>query len=171
MLDAWQSTDGDLVDRLMATLRAAESEGGDIRGRQSAAMLIVAGEPTDRPWDRVVDLRVDDSPEPLDELARLLALHRGFEEMERGDELAALGDVAAAAEAFGRAAFIAPDDDQVGISWVVARIATGRGDEAEPDARRIVAANPRWPIWLRRMADRGMLLGGHEAADWLDQLG
>ena len=70
-----------------------------------------------------------------------------------------------------RAALLAPENDQIGISWVIARVATGRGDEATADARRILAANPRWPTWLRRMADRGMLPGGNEAADWLDQLG
>jgi len=57
------------------------------------------------------------------------------------------------------------------LSWVITRLATARGANAADDARRILAANPRWPVWVRRMADRGMLPGGHEAADWLDQLG
>jgi uncharacterized Ntn-hydrolase superfamily protein len=171
MLDAWLSTDGDLADRFMAVLRAAETEGGDVRGRQSAAMLIVGAERTDRPWDRLVDLRVDDSPEPLDELARLLRLHRGFEAMDEGEQLAMAGNLDAAAAAFERANELAPDDDQVGLAWVVARFASGRGDGVRDDARRIIGANPRWPLWLRRMADSGMLTGGHEVADWLDQLG
>ena len=170
MLDAWVSTDGDLADRFMAVLRAAEAEGGDVRGRQSAAMLIVAGERTDRPWDRLVDLRVDDSPAPLDELARLLELHRGFEQMEQAEQLAMSGELEAAAAAIERARNLAPDDDQVAISWIVARLAAGQGDEARDVARRVLGTNPRWPIWLRRMADRGMLPGGQEAADWLDQL-
>jgi uncharacterized Ntn-hydrolase superfamily protein len=170
MLAAWESTDGDLADRFMAVLRAAEAEGGDVRGRQSAAILIVGGDVTDRPWDRLVDLRVDDAAEPLDELARLLRLHRGFEAMDEGEQLAMAGKLEAASVAFERASGLAPADDQVGLTWVIARLAAGRGDEARDDARRIVRANPRWPLWLRRMADRDMLPGGHEAADWLDQL-
>jgi uncharacterized Ntn-hydrolase superfamily protein len=171
MLDAWRSTDGELAERLMAVLRAAESEGGDVRGRQSAALLIVAGELTDRPWDRIVDLRVDDAPEPLDELARLLRLHDAFEALEDGEHLATSGQLAEASAAFERASRLAPYDDQVGISWVIARLAGGRGEEARDDARRILASNPRWPTWLRRMADGGMLPAGQGAADWLDQLG
>jgi uncharacterized Ntn-hydrolase superfamily protein len=171
MLRAWQETDGDLADRFMAVLRAAEAEGGDVRGRQSAAILIVGGETTERPWDRLVDLRVDDAPEPLDELARLLRLHRGFEAMDEGEQLAMAGKLEAAAVAFERANGLAPADDQVGLTWVIARFAAGRGDEARDDARRIVRANRRWSLWLRRMADRNMLAGGHEVADWLDQLG
>jgi uncharacterized Ntn-hydrolase superfamily protein len=170
MLIAWQSSPGDLADRLMAALRAAEAEGGDVRGRQSAAMVIVAGETGDRPWDRLIDLRVDDARQPLDELARLLQLHRAFEEMDKAEQLAMAGQFPAASAGFERANALGPDDDQVGISWVIARLASGRGDEARDDARRILAANPRWPIFLRRMADHGMLPGGHEAADWLDQL-
>jgi uncharacterized Ntn-hydrolase superfamily protein len=170
MLDAWTSTDGELADRLMAALRAAEAEGGDLRGHQSSAMLIVGGERTDRPWDRLVDIRVDDSREPLDELARLLRLHRGFEAMEQAGRLATSGEFGAAAAAIERARSLAPDDDQVAISWVVARVAMGRGEEARDQARRALGTNPRWPTWLRRMSDHGMLPGGQEVADWLDQL-
>ena len=73
MLDAYQASDGDLADRLMAALDAAEAAGGDIRGRQSAAMLIVKATGSGQPWqDRIVDLRVDDAPDPLGELRRLL---------------------------------------------------------------------------------------------------
>jgi hypothetical protein len=105
-------------------------EGGDVRGRQSAAMLIVGARTTDRPWDRLVDLRVDDSPDPLGELARLLRLHRGFEAMDEGEQLAMAGNLQAAAGEFERANELAPGDDQVGLAWVVARFASGRGDEA-----------------------------------------
>lgn len=171
MLAAWESTEGALADRFMAVLRAAEAEGGDVRGRQSGAMLIVAGERTDRPWDRLVDLRVDDSPEPLDELARLLRLHRSFEQMELAEQLAMSGELEAATGAIERARSLGPDDDQVAISWIVARLAMGHGEDVRDEARRVIRANPRWPIWLRRMADRGMLPGGHDAADWLGQLG
>ena len=77
----YREADGDLAARLMAALHAAESEGGDIRGRESSALLVVAATDSGRPWmyaDVVVDLRVEDHPEPLTELERLLRLQRAF---------------------------------------------------------------------------------------------
>ena len=69
MVEAYSSMSGDLADRLLAALDAAEAEGGDIRGRQSAALLVVGGRPTDEPWKaRRIDLRVEDHPQPLREL-------------------------------------------------------------------------------------------------------
>ena len=88
MAVAFESTEGDLADRMMAALEAAQSEGGDIRGMQSAAMLVVKAEPTGLPWqDKRVDCRVDDSPEPLVELRRLLNVTRAYQKMDYGDEL------------------------------------------------------------------------------------
>ena len=73
MAEAYTSAKGELVDRFLATLDAAEAEGGDIRGRQTAAILIVEAKSTGRPWvDTIFDLRVDDAPEPLIEIRRLV---------------------------------------------------------------------------------------------------
>ena len=81
MAEAYRSTDGDLADRLLAALRAAEAEGGDVRGRQSSALLVV---PASGPrWATRFDLRVDDDRAPLDELARLLHLSRAYEAFDR----------------------------------------------------------------------------------------
>ncbi|RZK34338.1 MAG: DUF1028 domain-containing protein, partial [Hymenobacter sp.] len=75
-----------LAERVLAALDAAQAAGGDIRGRQSAALLVVRGQATEGPWaDRLVDLRVDDSAAPLPELRRLLQLHRAYEHMNAGD--------------------------------------------------------------------------------------
>ncbi|NML66379.1 DUF1028 domain-containing protein [Hymenobacter sp. RP-2-7] len=75
-----------LAERVLAALDAAQAAGGDIRGRQSAALLVVRGQATEGPWaDRLVDLRVDDSAAPLTELRRLLQLHRAYEHMNAGD--------------------------------------------------------------------------------------
>ncbi len=77
MADAFTRTEGDLADRMLAALDAAQDEGGDIRGRQSAAMVVVTGTPTGIPYrDRVIDIRVEDSPEPLRELRRLVGINR-----------------------------------------------------------------------------------------------
>src|SRR5260370_702858 len=79
---------GPLAVRFMAALDAAEAEGGDIRGKQSAAMLVVRGAPTGRSWeDRIIDLRVEDSPEPLIELRRLLDIRRAYDVDSEADKL------------------------------------------------------------------------------------
>jgi len=79
MAEAYRAHKGELVDRLLCSLDAAEAEGGDIRGRQSAAILIVEGKSTGRPWiDSVFDLRVDDAPEPLAEIRRLVSIRRAY---------------------------------------------------------------------------------------------
>ncbi len=86
MSRAFEAAKGDLADRMLAALDAAQAAGGDIRGRQSAALVIVSGKPTGKPWiDRTFDLRVDDSPEPLKELRRLVVLQRAYNHMNAGD--------------------------------------------------------------------------------------
>ena len=85
MAAAYENSTGPLAERLMAALDAAQNAGGDIRGRQSAALLVVRGTPSDKPWtDRLVDLRVEDHHRPLEELRRLLQLHRAYELMNEG---------------------------------------------------------------------------------------
>src|SRR5207247_10192436 len=86
MAKAFQETKGDLTERLLAALDAAQSVGGDVRGKQSAALLVVAGKSTGRLWvDRTFDLRVDDSPDPLKELRTLVQLQRAYNYMNAGD--------------------------------------------------------------------------------------
>ncbi len=85
---AYLATDAPLAERLVAALAAAEGEGGDLRGRQSAAIRIVRAASGDDPWnDVVLDLRVEDHPEPIDELARLVRMHRGYARLARSEEL------------------------------------------------------------------------------------
>ncbi len=96
MAVAFERATGDLADRMLAALEAAQFAGGDIRGRQSAAILIVRGTSTGRPWvgaDRVFDLRVDDGPDPIGELRRLVRLQRAYDHANRGDELMTQGQV------------------------------------------------------------------------------
>ncbi|MDH3745921.1 MAG: DUF1028 domain-containing protein, partial [Acidobacteriota bacterium] len=105
MAEAYKNAEGDLAARLMAALEAGEAEGGDIRGKQSAAILIVPGESQGAPWrERKVDLRVEDYPQPLEELGRLLRIQRAYQHMNHGDELMANQDLEGAVEAYGTAA-------------------------------------------------------------------
>jgi uncharacterized Ntn-hydrolase superfamily protein len=110
MAEAYMTTDAPLAERMMAALDAAEAEGGDIRGKQSAAMVVVAATGTGRPWeDRIIDLRVDDAAEPLAELRRLLRIKRAYMTASDADHLEESGDMAAAVARLKEAIEIAPD--------------------------------------------------------------
>ena len=111
MAGAFESTDAPLAERMMAALEAAEVEGGDIRGRQSAAMLVVSATGTGRTWeDRLIDLRVEDSPEPLIELRRLIRIKRAYLADSEADRLDEAGDLAASRAKRLEAFSMAPDN-------------------------------------------------------------
>jgi uncharacterized Ntn-hydrolase superfamily protein len=156
MVGAYSSASGDLADRLMAALRAAEAHGGDMRGRQSAALVVVSGSPEDRPWQRIVDLRVDDHPDPLRELDRLLTVHRAFDHMARSDDHATALQFAEALAESDLAIALAPDDDQIAFWRALALTGNGRFEEARREMDRIRIIEPRWPGYLRRVAEAGM---------------
>jgi uncharacterized Ntn-hydrolase superfamily protein len=110
MASAFTATSGPLAERMMAALEAAEAEGGDIRGKQSAAMLVVSGMPTGKSWEeRVVDIRVEDSPEPLPELRRLLRIRRAYMMDTEADHLEEAGDKDGARHKRIEAFNLAPD--------------------------------------------------------------
>ncbi len=88
MDEAYRAAQGDLPDRMLTALAAAQGEGGDIRGTQSAAILVVEAERTGTEWgDRILDLRVEDHATPVDELARLVRLWRAYGHAERAEGL------------------------------------------------------------------------------------
>lgn len=108
MAKAFSSTTGDLADRLLAALDAAQSEGGDIRGKQSAALIVVKGKSSGKRWvDEVFNLRVDDAPEPLKELRRLVALQRAYNHMNAGDLATEKNDLEGALREYSTAEQIA----------------------------------------------------------------
>jgi uncharacterized Ntn-hydrolase superfamily protein len=150
MSAAFSEGTGDLADRMLLALQAAEAEGGDIRGKQSAALLVVP--PSGNRWDRDIDIRVEDSGAPLDELARLLNLQRAWAALgDAGDHLFSERFDEARAS-YERALELDPDDDQIWF-WAGAFFAqAGEMDRAKDLLDRAVAANPRWAPYLRRIA-------------------
>jgi uncharacterized Ntn-hydrolase superfamily protein len=153
MAKAFRAAKGDLADRLLAALRAAQAEGGDFRGMQSAAILIVKGQSSGRPWaDKVVDLRVEDHPKPLEELARLLQLHRAYALMNEGDAAVSKNDWATALKAYDAAAKLAPQIPELPFWAAVALVNAGRVAEAEPILREVFRRDPVWRAALRRLA-------------------
>jgi len=154
MLAAWRSPAVSFVDRLLAALRAAEREGGDLRGRQSA-VLVVSGTPDEPAWQRQLDVRVDDHPAPLDELERLVRLHLGYEALDRAEEAAGRGDLEAAARASDDASRLAPGDGQVLVWRALGMAAAGMVEPARQMLDEASVTNPRWPEFLRRFAASG----------------
>jgi uncharacterized Ntn-hydrolase superfamily protein len=157
MADAFEVAEGDLAERLLRALEAGEGEGGDVRGRQAARLLVVRAEATDRPWEDVlVDLRVDDHPEPLPELRRLLGLKRAYDRLETAEALELLHDFDGA---FGerRAALEAvPGAAEIAFWTAVSLASAGRADEARETAAVAFAEYPGWEELLRRLAARGL---------------
>jgi uncharacterized Ntn-hydrolase superfamily protein len=157
MVAAFRAADGDLAGRLLEALEAAEREGGDLRGRQSAALVVVAPRASGRPTeDRLFDLRVDDHPDPVAELRRLLALSRAYERVDIGDELAAAGNVEAALAEYAAAHSEQPDSAELAFWHGVALAANGREDEARPLLERAYAQGEGWRELLRRLPEAGL---------------
>ncbi len=155
MMEAFQTTDERFPERLVAALAAAEREGGDIRGRQSAALLVVSGDRSQPRWARSVDLRVDEHQDPVGELKRLLRLHRAYERLARGFELADSGNFMAAADEQTAARNLAPEDDQITFWAGLTLAGAGRPLEAKELLEEARSANPRWAVYLRRVAATG----------------
>jgi uncharacterized Ntn-hydrolase superfamily protein len=161
MAGAYESARGDLAERLLAALEAAEAEGGDLRGRQSAALLVVSGENTGKPWvDRLFDLRVEDHPDPVPELRRLVRLQRAYAKLNEGDEWWTKGEVERAMEAYHEAMEILPDEATNGEApfWVgITLAASGRMKEAIPYLVRAYSEDRHWAELVRRLPAAGLL--------------
>jgi uncharacterized Ntn-hydrolase superfamily protein len=158
MARAFEAAKGDLADRMLAALDAAEGEGGDIRGRQSAALLVVRGKTTGEPWrDKLVDLRVDDHPQPLAELRRLLNLHRAYEEMNQGDEAMAKNEIAAAVRHYTRAGELAPDIVELPFWQAVSLFVAGQEEKALAIFKNVFAREERWIRLVPRLPASGLL--------------
>jgi len=152
MAHAYASAKGDLADRMLAALEAAQEVGGDIRGCQSAAILIVSGKRSAEPWkEKKLDLRVEDHASPIVELRRLVGLARAYEQANLGDELATKGDVAGASAAYARATALYPQSVELafwqGVTWAT------RGDFARstPLLRQAFQEDPAWIELVRRL--------------------
>ncbi|MFH1844690.1 MAG: DUF1028 domain-containing protein [bacterium] len=161
MASAYENSRGDLAERLLAALEAAEGEGGDIRGRQSAALLIVSAENSGQPWhDRKFDLRVEDHPDPVAELRRLVTLQRVYLKLNEGDEFLARGEVEQAMTAYRAAGETVPDAATNGEAafWIGITLASEDDlDAALPYLRRAYTQDTRWAELVGRLPASGLL--------------
>ena len=161
MARAYESSQGDLAERMLAALEAAQNEGGDLRGKQSAAILIVKDKSTGRPWaDKVFDLRVEDHPEPVQELKRLVHLARAYNHMNAGDDALTRNDVPAALREYATAQQMVTDQQTNGemAFWhAVTLVGVQRFDEAVPLFRRAFTQDPNWRALVPRLPKAGAL--------------
>src|SRR5512137_492662 len=158
MAKAFESAKGDLAERMLAALEAAQAAGGDIRGQQSAAIIVVPGTPSGRPWaDRIFDLRVEDHPRPLEELRRLLLVARAYRHMNAGDLAVEKKDVPGAEREYGAAMKLLPDSAEV-VFWYAAALAmAGEVDRSLPLFARAYALDPAWRALVPRLPASGLL--------------
>jgi uncharacterized Ntn-hydrolase superfamily protein len=160
MAPAFEGAEGDLAERLMVALEAAERAGGDVRGRQSAALLVVSGERPENPWEgRRIDLHVEDDPQPLRELRRLLTIRRAHRFFERARQTFGAGDLDAALELVARARELQPDNVQFCFWTGVALANAGRDDEARRWLEEAFGAAETWRELARRLREVGIYTG------------
>jgi len=163
MAKAYREGEGDLADRLIAALEAAQDAGGDIRGKQSAAILIVKAESSGRVWrDRVVDLRVDDHPEPIRELKRLLQVDRAYKHMNAGDAAIEENDVEKALREYGAAEVLFPDNLEMKYWHAVSLANIGRIDEALVIFGEVFRQDENWRELTRRIVKPGLITVSQE---------
>ncbi|HET91286.1 MAG TPA: DUF1028 domain-containing protein [Chloroflexi bacterium] len=160
MAQAYRAADdeGDLAERLLRALEAGQAAGGDIRGQQSAAILIVKPVSTQRPWDdKVMELGVEDHPHPIRELRRLVHLHRTYQRMNRGDELLGAGQTEEALREYRAAAAMTPEIEELPFWHAVTLADIGRVDDALPIFHQVFARNADWAALLTRLPAAGLL--------------
>ncbi len=147
-----------LAERVVKVLQAAEKAGGDIRGKQSAALIVVGPEKVENPWeDKKIDLRVDDHEQPLEELERLLKVARAYEHMNKGDLAMEEQNVAEALEQYGKAMELFPDNLEMKYWTAVALANSDRMKEATPLFDSIFKASDNWREMTKRLPASGLL--------------
>jgi len=158
MAVAFEKTKGDLADRMMAALEAAEAEGGDIRGKQSAAMVIVSGEPSGVDWkDTKLSLRIEDHPTPLIELKRLIRVHRAYQHANMGDHYMETEEIDKALIEYSKAAEYYPENAELPYWSAVALANGGRIEEALPVFQSVFERNPDLKTMTPRLVKSGLL--------------
>lgn len=158
MSNAFESSKGPLAERLVAALKAAQDAGGDIRGQQSASLLVVRGTPTGKIWiDRMIDLRVEDHKEPVKELERLLKLYRAYEHMNNGDLAIEKGDEETALREYGMACSIFPENLEMKYWYAVSLVNINKIEEAKPLFKEVFNKDKNWIELTKRIVKNGLL--------------
>lgn len=152
MAKAFKETKAPLAERMVAALEAGQDAGGDIRGKQSASILIVKGTATGKIWeDREIDLRVEDNAEPISELKRLLKLFRAYEHMNAGDLFTEKNDMPNAMKEYAAAETMYPENAEMKFWHAVTMVNKGKTDEAIPLFKEVFLKDPNWKLLIPRL--------------------
>ncbi|MEL6534822.1 MAG: DUF1028 domain-containing protein, partial [Bacteroidota bacterium] len=172
MAKAYEEAEGDLADRMMAALEAAQAEGGDIRGKQSAALLVVQGDATGFPWvDRSIDIRISDSPTPLKELRWQLTVAKAYDYMNAGDYYVEEGEFEKAMEAYGTAEKMFPDNKEMKFWHAVTLANIGEMEEALKLFSEVFAADgENWRTLIDRLVAPGLITVSEEDLKRIQQV-
>lgn len=163
MSKAFEESTGSLAERMMAALFAAENVGGDIRGKQSAAILVVKGKSTGKVWeDRLIDLRVEDDPYPLEKLERLLKIHRAYAHMNAGDLAVEHGDMELAMKEYSTAEAMFPDNEEMKFWHAITLVNNGNLEGSLPLFKEVFSKNQNWKILTPRLVPIGLLKVNNE---------
>lgn len=158
MAESFEKSPGPLAERLIAALEAAQAEGGDIRGKQSAAILIVNPKSTGKPWiDKPIDLRVEDSVHPIKELKRLLKVYRAYEHMNNGDLAVEKGDNELAMKEYSAAEEMFPDNLEMKYWHAVTLVNIGELEKALPLFKEIFSKDQNWKELTPRLLKNNLL--------------
>ncbi len=159
MANAWKKNEQlPFAERVMEVMKAAQAAGGDIRGKQSAVLMVFASKKSNEPWnDKLIDLRVDDSKEPIKELERLLKLHRAYEHMNQGDLYTEKNDMANAMKEYNAAMKMFPDNLEMKY-WTAITLANNKQvNKALPMLKEIYAKDANWKELTKRLPKVGLL--------------
>jgi uncharacterized Ntn-hydrolase superfamily protein len=158
MANAFETAPGDLAERMMMALEAAQEVGGDIRGKQSAAMIMVKAQSSGKSWvNRTVDLRVEDHPEPIKELRRLISVARAYGHMNAGDAAMEKNDVETALKEYGEAMKLAGDNVEIAFWSALTLALKGKVDQALPIFKKVFLEDRNWVEVLKRLPKAGMI--------------
>ncbi len=158
MATAYRQTSGDLAHRLLTALEAAQATGGDLRGKQSAAVLVVRAIPTGRRWeDRIVDLHVTDHTDPLSELRRLMRLSKAYRHMHQAELAFEQNRIEAALAEYRMAQTLAPENLEMNFWMAVSLVNAKRVQTALPMFKSIFQKDGNWRLLIPRLAEVDLL--------------
>ena len=158
MSKAFENSKGPLAERLITALEAAQNEGGDIRGKQSACLLVVKGNASGNLWeDRLIDLRVEDNSNPIDEIKRLLKVFRAYEHMNKGDLAVEKNDMKLAMDEYNAAMKMFPENLEMKYWTAVSLANTGEVEKSLPMFKDIFALDKNWKELTKRLPPVGLL--------------
>jgi len=158
MAEAFKKSKGSLAERMLIAMEAAQNEGGDIRGKQSAAILVVKGESTGHSWeDTVVDLRVEDHKNPLQEMKRLLTIHKAYDFMNKGDLAVESGDNILAKQQYMNAQKLNPNNLEMKYWYAITLANNGEMEEAKSILKNIFKKNKKWKELTPRLVKPKLL--------------